>query len=88
LHGKLRPKATVVMLDMMRSPELDEWFSNVDGEGNIVQKRTLPNGRTYHVIKNFPEERELRDRLGKRAVDIEHHQDKGLRRWMLTYSVP
>jgi demethylmenaquinone methyltransferase/2-methoxy-6-polyprenyl-1,4-benzoquinol methylase len=88
LHGKLRPGANVVVLDMMRTPELDLWFSHIDGEGNTVQKRTLPNKRTYHVIKNFPTERELRERLGKRAVNFEYHEDLELRRWILTYSVP
>lgn len=86
LHGKLRPGARVVVLDMLRSPELEKWFSHIDDEGNVVQKRTLPNGRTYRVIKNFPSERELRDRLGNRAVDIEYREDKALLRWVLTYS--
>jgi 2-polyprenyl-3-methyl-5-hydroxy-6-metoxy-1,4-benzoquinol methylase len=88
LHSKLRPGAKVVLLDMMRTPALDRWFSHVDGEGNTVQRRTLPNKKTYHVIKNFPTEQELIDRFGERAVDFEYHEDMGLRRWIFTYSVP
>jgi len=87
LHGRLRPDAKVVMVDMMPNPELDKWFSHLDEEGNVIQKRTLPTGKTYHVIKNFPTERELRDCLGKRAADIEYFEDKELLRWVLIYSV-
>jgi demethylmenaquinone methyltransferase/2-methoxy-6-polyprenyl-1,4-benzoquinol methylase len=87
LHGRLQQGAKVVMLDMMRTPELDKWFSHTDGEGNAVQKRGLPNGRTYEVIKNFPTEKELRDRLGSHATDVEYHEDDALLRWVLAYSV-
>jgi SAM-dependent methyltransferase len=87
LHGRLRPDAKVVMVDMMPNPELDKWFSHLDEEGNVIQKRTLPTGKIYHVIKNFPTERELRDCLGKRAADIEYFEDKELLRWVLIYSV-
>ncbi len=87
LHGRLQPGARVVMLDMLRSPELEKWFSHFDAEGNVVQKRTLPNGKRYNVIKNFPTEKELRDRLGNRATDIYFHEDRELLRWFLAYSV-
>jgi ubiquinone/menaquinone biosynthesis C-methylase UbiE len=86
LHRKLQPGARVVFLDMLRTPELEKWFSHRDDEGNEVQRRTLPNGKTYRVIKNFPSESELRDRLGKLAVDIEYREDNQLLRWVLTYS--
>ena len=87
LHTKLQPRARVVMLDMLQSPELDEWYSHIDDDGNTVQKRTLPNGRKYNVIKNFPTERELRGQLGNRAFDIDFIEDQKLRRWVLAYSV-
>lgn len=87
LHGSLGPGARVVMLDMLRTPELDEWFSHIDDEGNVVQKRALPDGRTYNVIKNFPTEMELRRQLGNRAFDIDFIEDRQLRRWVLAYSV-
>lgn len=87
LHGRLGPGARVVMLDMLRTPELDEWFSHIDDDGNTVQKRTLPNGRKYNVIKNFPTERELRRQLGNRAIDMDFIEDRQLRRWVLAYSV-
>ena len=87
LHDKLGPGARVVMLDMLRSPELEKWFSHADDDGNVVQKRTLPNGKAYLVIKNFPTGRELRDRLGSRATRFKYREDQALRRWILTYSV-
>jgi demethylmenaquinone methyltransferase/2-methoxy-6-polyprenyl-1,4-benzoquinol methylase len=87
LHGRVGPGARVVMLDMLRTPELDEWFSHIDDDGNVVQKRALPNGKTYNVIKNFPTGRELWGQLGNRAFDIDFVEDRQLRRWVLAYSV-
>jgi ubiquinone/menaquinone biosynthesis C-methylase UbiE len=86
LHCRLQSGARVVMLDMLRTPELDEWFSRFDHEGNVVQKRTLPNGKSYNVIKNFPTGGEIRERLAGRAVDVEYQEDRVLLRWILAYS--
>ena len=86
LHARLRPGARVVVLDMLRTPELDAWPSSLDEEGNVVQRRGLPSGDEYLVVKNFPTAAGLRADLGGRAVDVEHVEFPGLARWLLAYT--
>jgi demethylmenaquinone methyltransferase/2-methoxy-6-polyprenyl-1,4-benzoquinol methylase len=88
LHRRLRPGARVVMVDMMRSESFDLAFHRIDAEGNEVQMRTLPDGGPYLVVKNFPEEDELRCCLEGMATDVRYHVDTELRRWVLRYALP
>ena len=88
LHGCLRPGARVVMVDMLRTGSFDLAFHRIDGEGNEVHLRTLPDGEPYLVVKNFPSEEELRGRLEGLAVDLGYHEDGPLRRWVLRYALP
>jgi len=87
LHGRLRPGARVVMLDMLRGPELQAWFSHVDEGGDEVQRRDLPNGKDYLVVKNYPTEPELRSALGGAATGVRYVEDAALARWALTYTL-
>jgi hypothetical protein len=76
------------MVDMLRTGAFDLAFHHIDGEGNEVQLRTLPDGEPYLVVKNFPSEEELRGRLEGLAVDVRYHEDGPLRRWVLRYALP
>lgn len=87
LHSKLLPSSEVIMIDMLRRPELDKMFSHIDQEGNVIQNRTLPNGKRYHVVKNFPEEKELLDCLKGYGININYYEDTELLRWILSYTV-
>jgi len=87
LHGRLGPGAKVVMLDMLRTPALQAWFSHVDEGGDEVQRRELPNGREYLVVKNYPTEAELRASLGAAATGVTYVEDAALARWALTYTL-
>ena len=87
LHRRLCPGAKVVFIDMMPSESLDRMFSHYDNEGNLIHKRTLPDGQQFYVVKNFPTEEELRDVLDGLADDIEYYEHWSLRRWMLIYSL-
>ena len=86
LHSKLLPNSKVVMLDMLPRKELDEMFSHIDKEGNVIQKRKLPNGKEYRVVKNFPTKEELLSYLKSYAIDIDYYEDHELLRWVLTYT--
>ncbi len=88
LHGCLRPRACVVMVDMLRTISFDLAFHRIDDEGNEIHLRTLPDGEPYLVVKNFPSEEELRDRLEGRAIDVRYLEDGPLRRWVLRYALP
>ena len=87
LHSKLLPGSNVVMIDMLPNPELDKMFSHIDEEGNVIQKRALPNGKEYRVIKNFPTKKELLDYLKNDAMNVNYYEDRRLLRWVLSYTV-
>jgi demethylmenaquinone methyltransferase/2-methoxy-6-polyprenyl-1,4-benzoquinol methylase len=87
LHSKLLPGSKVIMIDMLPKPELDRMFSHIDHEGNVIQKRILPNGKEYQVVKNFPAEKELADCLKGYGININYYKDDKLIRWVLTYTV-
>lgn len=87
LHGKLREGASVVFLDMLErhAPEFGRY--RVDGEGNRVYRRRLPDGREFDVIKNFPTERQLRTAVAGVATNVEVREYPVLSRWTLSYRV-
>ena len=75
------------MIDMLRRPELDKMFSHMDEEGNVIQKRSLPDGKEYQVVKNFPTEKELVDCLKGYGININYYEDAKLLRWILSYTL-
>jgi len=87
LHARLSPGARAVAIDMMRTEHFDSILSHLDEEGNEVQERSLPNGRSYKVVKNFPTEVELRERLGPFATRVSYAEHLQLRRWSVSWTV-
>jgi ubiquinone/menaquinone biosynthesis C-methylase UbiE len=59
LHRALAPGAVVVLLDNLYVEGSSTPISHRDAEGNTYQKRSLANGSTHVVLKNFPTEAEL-----------------------------
>ena len=85
LHGHLVPGAQVVMLDNSFVQTSNLPISRRDAQGNTYQLRTLDDGSTYEVVKNFPIAQEAVSALGSRAVNaswvpFEHY-------WMLAYEL-
>lgn len=60
LNSTLKPGAKVVMLDNRYVDDNNSPITEHDIEGNTYQKRSLCDGTTYRVLKNFPSEAELR----------------------------
>jgi ubiquinone/menaquinone biosynthesis C-methylase UbiE len=85
---RLRPGSSVVMIDMLHAPIFDEWFSHYDDHGNRIDRRTLPDGSLFDVVKNFPDGEELRGMLESSMENIEYREHEALRRWMLAFRVP
>jgi len=56
---RLQPGSTVVLLDNLFVPGSSSPISDQDGEGNTYQTRSLSDGSTHRVLKNFPTEAEL-----------------------------
>lgn len=63
LHATLIPGAKVVLLDNRYVEGSSSPITEQDEEGNTYQTRTLSNGTTHRVLKNFPTEKELKERL-------------------------
>lgn len=87
LQGKLLSGSKIIIIDMLRTKELDGMFLYFDEEGNDIQKRILPNGKEYRIIKNFPTEDELLANVKPYALHVDYHEDKELKRWILSYTI-
>jgi hypothetical protein len=71
---------------MLRTEAFDLSFHRFDADGNEVHLRTLPNGRSYEVVKNFPVEEVLRGRLEPWTDRVEYRELPDLGRWFVTFS--
>lgn len=60
LHARLEPGATVLLLDNLYVEGNSTPISEIDTAGNTYQLRTLADGSTFRVMKNFPSKDELR----------------------------
>jgi len=70
LHQTLAPGATMVFLDNAYVRGSSTPISRRDADGNTYQRRTLHDGSTHEVLKNFPTEEELRQALDGLAVNV------------------
>jgi SAM-dependent methyltransferase len=83
LHARLGRGARVVFLDNAFVQGSSTPLSRRDSDGNTYQLRTLDDGSTHEVLKNFPTREEAIPRLGPRArgaewIGYEHY-------WVLDY---
>jgi SAM-dependent methyltransferase len=63
LHGRLDPAARVVLMDNRFVEGSSTPISEIDAQGNTYQLRRLGDGSQVRVLKNFPDEAELRSHL-------------------------
>ncbi|WP_397533018.1 class I SAM-dependent methyltransferase [Roseateles sp.] len=70
LHAQLQPGARVVLIDNAYVEGDSTPITRIDSEGNGYQLRTLSDGSTHEVLKNFPNEAEFRTLLAGCAQDI------------------
>lgn len=85
-HAALKPGARVVLLDNRYVAGSSTPLSRRDEDGNTYQRRTLEDGRRFEVLKNFPNEDELRRSLKHfvgeiRYVALPHY-------WYALYETP
>ena len=69
LHGALQPGAFVLHLDNSFVQTSSSPITRRDLEGNTYQTRSLSDGSTHEVLKNFPTADEAFRRLGARAIN-------------------
>lgn len=85
LHARLLPGATVAMLDNRYVPGSSTPIARTAADGDTFQRRTLDDGSTHEVLKNFPDFAQASAVLGPRAraprwTAWDHY-------WMLQYEL-
>jgi demethylmenaquinone methyltransferase/2-methoxy-6-polyprenyl-1,4-benzoquinol methylase len=88
LHGHLVPGARVVFVDMLPRNHPDLVPYRWDSEGNAICLRALPDGRSFDVVKNFPDRGELLDLLSERSQEAKYEEWEELGRWLVSYTAP
>jgi demethylmenaquinone methyltransferase/2-methoxy-6-polyprenyl-1,4-benzoquinol methylase len=83
LHRRLAPGALVVFCDQM--PHERSMIDGSDSEGDNIQIRTLPDGSSYSVIKNFPTRSELPALFSRYAADVRVIEFSESRRYIVEY---
>jgi ubiquinone/menaquinone biosynthesis C-methylase UbiE len=63
LHRRLEPGARVVLMDNLFVEGASTPIAEIDSQGNTYQLRRLGDGSQVRVLKNFPDEGELRSLL-------------------------
>jgi len=87
LHRHLKPGARVVFVDMLSCNHPDLKSYRLDDEGNAICRRTLPDGRVFDVVKNYPSRAEALELLIGISDAPEYREWLELGRWALTYQV-
>jgi demethylmenaquinone methyltransferase/2-methoxy-6-polyprenyl-1,4-benzoquinol methylase len=85
LHGALQPGAFVLHLDNSFVQTSNLPITRRDEEGNTYQTRSLSDGSTHEVLKNFPSAEPAIARLGARAINPQWHDF--IHYWALTYTL-
>ena len=82
LHKKLVPGAIVMFVDQL---PYDGFIREKDAEGNTLEQRILPDGRSFMIVKNFPTEQEVIDALTGFADGIRYVERPDEKNWDVTY---
>lgn len=85
LHARLEPGARVVLLDNRFVAGSSTPISRRDDEGNSYQQRTLDDGSTHEVLKNFPGRDEALAAVTPAARDA--HWTELDHYWLLDYAL-
>lgn len=86
LHRHLLPGARVLLLDNTTAQCRELPIAETDALGNTYQHRPLPDGSVHRVLKNFPDETELRALVAPLAQAVHHIQREHF--WLLSYELP
>lgn len=83
-HAAIEPGAKVVFLDNRLVAGSSTPISESDDEGNTYQIRTLADGSTHRVLKNFPGRDALMDDVAPYATAVEYREWQYF--WALVYT--
>lgn len=71
VNKAVAPGSTVIFMDNNYVPASNTPISDSDEHGNTFQTRSLKDGTQHRVLKNFPSENFLREKLSSIADDID-----------------
>jgi SAM-dependent methyltransferase len=83
LHGKLESGALVLFVDQLL---FSGHIRRKDADGNTIELRSLPDGRTFEIVKNFPSEGDVRNALAGIADNVKYTERPGEGSWSVTYT--
>jgi demethylmenaquinone methyltransferase/2-methoxy-6-polyprenyl-1,4-benzoquinol methylase len=86
LHARLAPGAIVVFIDNTEAQCARLPVVERDSAGNGYQMRTLADGSTHRVLKNFPSEAELRGMID--GIGLRARYWRGAHFWAFCYELP
>lgn len=84
-HRRLQPGALVLYLDNRYVEGSSTPLTRTDEHGNTFQTRTLEDGTSHEVLKNFPDASELASVLGNRVRALEYVELEYF--WYVSYRV-
>jgi ubiquinone/menaquinone biosynthesis C-methylase UbiE len=84
-HRLFSPGSLLVFMDNRFVSGSNTPISRMDEEGNTYQMRKLENGSEHEVLKNFPDEKEVRTIIGNSASEI--YWTELPYYWFLTYKL-
>ena len=85
--NKLRNDGRIIVLDMLPHEGLEIDKHQYDGDGNFYCLRTLPNGKQFRVIKNFPDKTHLSDYFACLRGNFEYYENDDLKRWLVIFKL-
>lgn len=85
LHRHLLPGARVLLLDNTTAQCRDLPIAETDAQGDTYQHRPLPDGSVHRVLKNFPDEAELRALVAPVADGVQFMAREHF--WLLDYQL-
>ena len=84
-HRLFSPGSIIVFMDNRFVPGSNTPIARTDAEGNTYQLRKLENRDEHEVLKNFPNETEVRETVADLAAEISWTELKYY--WFLTYKL-
>ena len=79
----LLPGSKAVFVDMSLGPYFQQEPCFYDKDNNRISLRKLPDGSEFQVVKNFPNESELRETLAPFGRIVNYSEFSALERWMI-----
>jgi ubiquinone/menaquinone biosynthesis C-methylase UbiE len=87
LYRKLAPDARVLFVDQLPGA-YGRVNPGIDAEGNTTEERTVSDGRTFRIVKNFPTRNEVLAALAPLATDVDYREFPDECSWSVCFRVP